>query len=289
MKIFGLINRNILLLLMGIAILLVVSPLGVAIDLTGVWNCDDGGTYYIRQIDNNVWWYGEENPSSPGWSNAAMGTTDGSRVMLTWVDVPKGGALGNGNLILEIVSRSKLRSVQNIGFGGSTWTMRGAPGDEPEPGIGPSYGEDCISFDPDRAKVVSVGQNWKIAVDGMWLLDFGASKSEAKQALEIIKYYGMNSQCFVGRPQASMEYYLVNGDAPVGPMAGEDAVSFNPYSLEVRRVQGSWKIVEGDHWLMDFGQKEEEARQALNIILRYGFNYMCYVGRPDPSMVYFRK
>jgi hypothetical protein len=29
-------------------------------DFTGVWSCDDGGTYYIEQIDNVIWWYGEQ-------------------------------------------------------------------------------------------------------------------------------------------------------------------------------------------------------------------------------------
>ncbi len=289
MKNMRTIGKNILLLLMGTAILLAVAPQGAAVDLTGVWDCDDGGTYYIRQLGNNVWWYGEQDPNSPGWSNVAMGTIDGSRVMLTWADVPKGGAMGSGNLVLDVVSGSKLQAVEHSGFGGSAWKMRGAPEDVPGPDIGPSYEEDCISFDPNQAEVMSAGGRWKIAVDGMWLLDFGTSKSEAESALEIIKYYGMNSQCFVGRPQASMEYYLVNGDAPVGPMIGEDAIPFDPYALEVKRVQGRWKIVEGSHLLMDFDQQEEEARQALDIILRYDFHYMCYVGRPDPSMTYFRK
>jgi Trypsin-like peptidase domain len=148
---------------------------------------------------------------------------------------------------------------------------------------------DCIPFDPGRAQVVQAQGRWKIAVDAMWLLDFGSSKTEAQQALKIIQHYGLNSQCFVGRPQPSMEFYLVNGRAPEGAMAGEDAIGFNPPALEVQRVRGRWKIAEGSHWLMDFDQEEEEARQALSYILRHGFRFICFVGRPDPSMTYFRK
>lgn len=72
-------------------------------------------------------------------------------------------------------------------------------------------------------------------------------------------------------------------------MRGEDAIPFNPSNLEVQRVRGRWKIVEGNHWLMDFDQHEGEARQSLSNILRYGFRYICFVGRPDPSMTYFRR
>jgi V8-like Glu-specific endopeptidase len=148
---------------------------------------------------------------------------------------------------------------------------------------------DFIPFDPARARVVNVNGRWKISVDNMWLLDFGASSTEARKALRIIKFYKMNSQCFVGRPQPSMEFYLVNGRAPEGAMAGEDAIPFDPQNIEVQKVRGRWKVVEGAHWIMDFDQAEDEARQAWSYILRYGFRFICFVGRPDPSMTYFRK
>lgn len=153
----------------------------------------------------------------------------------------------------------------------------------------PEWTQDCIPFSGSSATVEQIGGRWKIVASGMLLLDFGSSKEEADRALSIIKYYGMNSQCFVGRPQASMEYFLVDGQAPEGAMAGEDAIAFNPEKLEVKLVRDRWTIVEGTHALMNFDQQEAEARQALSHILRYGFRYSCYVGRPNPSMRYFRK
>jgi hypothetical protein len=87
-----------------------------------------------------------------------------------------------------------------------------------------------------------------------------------------------------------MEYYLdKRGEAPEGPMDGEDCIFFNPANLEVLFIQGRWKIVEGNSWLMDFDQNEDEARQALDYILLHGFRFICFVGRPNPSMTYFRK
>ena len=68
---------------------------------------------------------------------------------------------------------------------------------------GASFGEDCISFDPSRAKVEEIDGRYKVTVDGMWLLDFDNIKADADKALNIIQFYGLNSQCFVGRPNAS--------------------------------------------------------------------------------------
>jgi len=153
----------------------------------------------------------------------------------------------------------------------------------------PRNEHDFIPFNPARAKVIQAGGRWKIEVDNMWLLDFGSSQAEARKALSIIKHYKMNIQCFVGRPGPSMEFYLVGGQAPSGSMPGEDAIGFNPDNVQARYVGGRWKVVDGNHWIMDFDQSEAECRQALSYILRYRFRYICFVGRPGPSMTYFRR
>ncbi|MBN2516571.1 MAG: histidine phosphatase family protein [Deltaproteobacteria bacterium] len=69
----------------------------------------------------------------------------------------------------------------------------------------------------------------------------------------------------------------------------EDCVSFNPDKVQIKLINKSWKIIEGSHWIMDFGLKSNEAAQALQIIKKYGYNQICFVGRPKPSMTYFRK
>lgn len=149
--------------------------------------------------------------------------------------------------------------------------------------------EDCISFDYLRAEVQNVGGRWKIVVGNMWLLDFGTNEEEATEALRIITHYRMNQQCFVGRPDPSMEYYLADGQAPAGSLEGEDSISFDPDRIEVQNIGGGWKIVEGNNIIMDFGTGEDEAWTAFGAIKKYGFNHICFVGHPDPSMTYFRR
>jgi len=166
------------------------------------------------------------------------------------------------------------------------------PGAVAKPGMvaQPSVGkEDCISFNPATAAVQQIQGSWKIVDGSHWMFDFGNNESEAKKSLNIITKYRMNQSCFVGRPNPSFQYMLVSGNAPVGALRDEDCVSFNPATTTVQQIQGSWKIVDGSHWMFDFGANKAEADQTLAIIKKYGFTHSCYVGRPGPSFTYLRR
>ena len=87
-------------------------------DLTGKWYCDDGGTYYIRQVGNELFWYGE----GLDWTNVAHGKVSGNYIILSWADVPKAAFMNEGILILRIISSNKLQAVYKTGgFAGSIW------------------------------------------------------------------------------------------------------------------------------------------------------------------------
>jgi hypothetical protein len=166
------------------------------------------------------------------------------------------------------------------------------PGNVVKPGMvaQPSAGkEDCISFNYATATVQQIQGRWKIVDGNNWLFDFGNKESEAKKSLNIITKYRMNQVCFVGRPNPSFQYMLVSGSAPAGALGGEDCVPFNPATTTVQQIKGSWKMVDGNHWMFDFGANKEEADQTLAIIKKYGFTYSCFVGRPGPEFKYLRK
>ena len=98
-------------------------PGGSAASLEGVWNCDDGGKYYLRQLGDTLWWYGELDPYSPNWSNVARGKIIGNTVQMDWADVPKGSIMQNGILKLKIISSNEFLAEQKTGgFAGSRWT-----------------------------------------------------------------------------------------------------------------------------------------------------------------------
>lgn len=151
------------------------------------------------------------------------------------------------------------------------------------------FTEDCISFNPASVQAKQVGGRWKVVHGSMLMLDFGSNRSHAQRAVQIIKHYKMDRQCFVGRPNAPMKYFTVKGSAPRGAISGEDCIGFNPAKIQAKLINGRWKVVEGSHWIMDFASKEAQARSAVKVIRHYGFTRVCFVGRPNPGMMYFRK
>ena len=41
----------------------------------------------------------------------------------------------------------------------------------------------------------------------------------------------------------------------------EDCIPFNPATIEVKEIDGRWKIVDGSHWMFDFGSNKAEAEK----------------------------
>jgi len=148
--------------------------------------------------------------------------------------------------------------------------------------------EDCIGFNTPKVRYVKEGTQYLIT-DGYSRMLMAPNLAEAKKIVSTIRFYQLNRQCFVGRPQASFSYYTKSGNAPVGAMPGEDCISFNPNTIEVKKINNRWKIVDGNHWMFDFEEKKEEAEQTLCLILKHGFTKTCFIGRPNPSMQYLRK
>ncbi|MFK0733154.1 MAG: hypothetical protein ACFKPT_23675 [Gloeotrichia echinulata GP01] len=90
--------------------------------LTGVWNCNDGGVYFIRQVGNQMWWYGQSADGGETWSNVFQGTINGNKVIGSWADVPKGTIRGYGEMTLRISGNRIQKISGGENFGGSVWS-----------------------------------------------------------------------------------------------------------------------------------------------------------------------
>ena len=91
--------------------------------LNGVWNCNDGGVYFVRQVGNEVWWYGQSSDGGTTWSNVFRGVIRGNQVVGRWADVPKGSVRGYGEMTLSISNASRLSKISGgQNFGGSVWS-----------------------------------------------------------------------------------------------------------------------------------------------------------------------
>jgi hypothetical protein len=94
----------------------------LALDLTGDWRASTGENFYIRQVNNTVWSYGESIPTNGNWTSVAYGTLEGNKVLLDWADVPKGNASLMGTLMLNVSSDNELQVIdQTGGWGGKEW------------------------------------------------------------------------------------------------------------------------------------------------------------------------
>jgi hypothetical protein len=101
------------------------KPPAAIANLTGRWQGNDGGTYYIRQVGDRVWWSGESARGGAAWNNVFHGTLSGNSLVGDWADVPKGRSNQSGTLNLQLTTSNRLTVVnQTGGFGGTTWTRR---------------------------------------------------------------------------------------------------------------------------------------------------------------------
>jgi len=98
-------------------------PVSGPVDLTGRWRGNDGGAYFLRQVGNQVWWYGQSGDGGGSWTNVFHGRIEGNQVLGSWTDVPHGRIMNSGEMSLQIVAPNLLRAVNRTGgFGGSEWS-----------------------------------------------------------------------------------------------------------------------------------------------------------------------
>lgn len=100
-------------------------------DINGTWYSDDGGTYYVRQVDGIIWWVGMSSDKGQTWTNVFRGQRKLDKVFGTWSDVPRNpngkASSGELNLALSISGTSvggwKMTTMTG-GFSGKNWFKR---------------------------------------------------------------------------------------------------------------------------------------------------------------------
>jgi Lysyl oxidase len=228
--------------------------------------------------------------------NANQGISSG------WADVYGSGlacqyividGLPDGDYTLQSTTNSPHVAAEECFGDNTTWTGLRITGNAVSEVAPPWLPEDRLTINPSNVAAVQIAGRWKVVDGDHWMIDTGTNQSAADRAVEIIKHYGLSYMCFVGRPRCGdvepMMYFLNGaGHAPSGSLPGEDEIAFDPAALQVQEVGERWKVVEGAHWLLDFGVGEANARAALYFILEYRFNRICFVGRPHPPMTYFK-
>ena len=69
---------------------------------------------------------------------------------------------------------------------------------------------------------------------------------------------------------------------------GEDCLSFDWHNV-VAQNSGGWRVTDGSSSMLFYGPDAAGANRAVEIIQHYRFTAQCYIGRPGPSMKYFKR
>jgi len=135
-------NNHILLFLICISIITIIliipqGAIGTASaqcflnELSGIWKGNDGGTYYIQQDGDRVWWIGVSSlKEGTGFSNVFDGQRENDIITGKWADVPMGKTQNNGKLsaICNYVSGGDDTLTITSSSGGFGGTVISKPG-----------------------------------------------------------------------------------------------------------------------------------------------------------------
>lgn len=149
--------------------------------------------------------------------------------------------------------------------------------------------EDCLKFNNQKLSILS-DNNIFTVTDGTSRMMTFRTRQKAQTAIDIIKYYKMDSHCFAVRPNPSLKYLKVGNDLPSGSFPGEDCIPIkDPNNLTiVKKSNNLYSIMDGNS--VPFSAKSmEEAERIVEIIKHYKPRYTCYVERPNPGMIYLKK
>ena len=161
----------------------------------------------------------------------------------------------------------------------TTFTHNGASG------AATNANETLVSFDPQHVEVVWSQNHWQLVADAHVLKDFGRREVEARLALRLVRDLHLTQHGVIGSPEPVMEYWLSNGRAPHGMTSGLHLVPVDPATLKVEQTQSQWCVRDSAHVLFNFRSNENDARNALAILRKYGFTQIGTLGGMGPSMI----
>jgi len=140
-----------------------------------------------------------------------------------------------------------------------------------------------VPLDFRQARVSQDPQGWKLSC-GNYVVAIFSTEREAKLAEMAFHTSRFTEQVLVGHPKPAFSYLLVNGQPPRGLPLGAPSVAFRADDLSVRQVNGVWTISDLTRPLFSFGDKQEEAKEALKAIQRYQFDACCQLGGGEQGM-----
>ena len=124
---------------------------------------------------------------------------------------------------------------------------------------------------------------WKIAAGSQALASFG-NLLQAQMAMATIRYYRFNELRAVSGEEGS-SYFLAQATNARGVMPGLKGTEFQPEKLEIQHQPAGYAICQGSRVILQFRDRPEPARQALEAIQRQKLDRLCHVGEQDKERI----
>lgn len=148
-------------------------------------------------------------------------------------------------------------------------------------GGGGTASQDCLPYNPNALRIVNEGASGWLLTDGVSRMLTLDNRAEAERALALARRH--TAHCFIGRnnnrPDRKafiMEYWT--GDSGIRTtIAGEDCISYNSATLEIRNEGGGgWLLTDGSS-RMNMLDNRSDAEQAMGVAS--GSSRQCFIGR----------
>jgi hypothetical protein len=166
-------------------------------DLTGIWQGNNEGTYYIRQTGIEVFWFGD---GGTAYQNVFHGKIYGNLLFGDYADVPSGKNRNSGSVILRINSNNELERIWYSGASKNSRFTRGG------------------QVTPDPSTSDSPVGKWETTwSDGSTVITF------VKQENRIIGTYPYKS----GRIEGTLEGNTIHGTWSQSNGGGEIIITFD--------------------------------------------------------------
>lgn len=150
--------------------------------------------------------------------------------------------------------------------------------------------EDCLRFNAGNLRILEEGGSFILSDGSRRMISF-PNREEATQTMSLIRHYDLAGGCFAQRPNPALQYFVTSSfELPRGSFPGEDCLRIrDAQALKARSYnENSWILADGSSVLFQTKSKAETDR--IQAVMRhYDPGFICYVGRPKPSVVYLRK
>ncbi len=175
-------------------------------------------------------------------------------------------------------------------------------------------GLELTHFNPDKLGLKPHLDGWVI-VEGQRPLFRFAERDQAERSLALIRQHRFDRVGYFGRSQRTLSVFFSSFEGqtrpppvsierpklerPTKPVTSgslkpespaesrkpvaESRMAFDYRQLQVRKVDGEWRVMLGTHAFKSFGDRERDAREALKVIQFYRFTELYSLETEDPK------